>query len=155
MQEQTVPRPRRYGCRSCGSAALVADYLVPESQGVAIVGYDGDSFEFDYDGATESYDAGPDDGYRCRECGAEAETLEELCGLPAPKAIREAREREQSERDRIGALRSDLKTLADELRDEARKPDNENLGGWLNATAAIVDRNRERWPRPEVNGAQS
>lgn len=74
------------GCRRCGSSVLVADYFVPESQGVLILDYDGDEFEFEYDGSTRSYDAEPDDGYRCRECGETAETLEELCGLPRPKA---------------------------------------------------------------------
>jgi hypothetical protein len=77
----------QYACRNCGRTdALVADYFVPESQGVVILGYDGDSFEIDYDGSTRSYDAEPDDGYRCRECGESADTLEELCGLPRPKA---------------------------------------------------------------------
>jgi hypothetical protein len=91
--QETRPLSDLIACRKCGSHVLVADYFVPESQGVLILGYDGDSFEFEYDGSTRSYDAGPDIGYRCRECGESAGTLEELCGLPAPAATREARER--------------------------------------------------------------
>lgn len=56
-------------------------------------------------------------------------------------------------RDRIAALRADLHDLARELREEAAK--DEGLGPWLNATARIVDRIRDRWPLPAVEEVRS
>lgn len=75
----------RYACASCGSTDLAAWYRVEERQGVTELRLEGDTLVYDYDGVTKSGEGiGPDEEFTCVACGAMADTLEELVGLPPP-----------------------------------------------------------------------
>ena len=73
-------------CRSCGKDdSIRAWYPVDEGQYIVISGLNDDgTVAYDYNGDTESGEAGADESYWCRNCDDSAESLEELLGLPRP-----------------------------------------------------------------------
>jgi len=72
-------------CATCGDGDNIVEwYRVAERQGIRDIAWAPDgTLAFEYDGDTSSGETGAPESYACRNCGAEADTLEELVGLEA------------------------------------------------------------------------
>jgi len=72
-------------CENCGGHDLVAWYDAPERQDIEVEIHDDGTVTYEYTGNVSAGEVPGDDYvYACRTCGIEADTIEELVGLPAP-----------------------------------------------------------------------